>query len=437
MGVKRRKCLLGTSFFATIVWTGYVLAAPAVASATRTTSLSTPAAILVPHSSGKVDWRNRRKARKTRSDNLVPSISSNSRGKDKGKSTVPIHPHITPLMRLQDIVRRRLRHSLCALPFVAQKAGVDDDTRYKSTAKNIHKRPGTRFILRFPDEDVADEMWQHMRFGDEVPFNHDCVGMTKPSSLVSTATSLLGDRNADGDKRDAVPVTSDYSLDKYCWPNSDLSDANAKTKGWRILRYRSFVGHGEECYKRVSQAVLDWEFATDQQVDQIQRTEDRGEKAMGIIRARERACGLDTKTTVRVQSIPLGLGGRRMVTYTECQYGIDIRRGLRVGLPTFYAVNPVASVYDIVDESCSNGDMFTSTSYATVGDHLLAGEERVTVILRQPEGEKEAKVHVEILSRSRPAPSLAGRLVWPFIGKMQSGFFKAELDHFIEVGRSV
>ena len=423
-----------------------MLAAPAVASATRTTSLSTPAAI--PHSSGKVDWRNRRKARKTRSDNLVPSISSNSRGKDKGKSTVPIHPHITPLMRLQDIVRRRLRHSLWALPFVAQKAGVDDDTRYKSTAKNIHKRPGTRFILRFPDEDVADEMWQHMRFGDEMPFNHDCVGMTKPSNLVPTATSSPGDKKTDGAKQDAVPATGDYSLDKYCWPNSDLSDADAKTRGgWRVIRYRSFVGHGEECYKRVSRAVLDWQFAMDQQDDPRRggdirkqgstRRENRGKKAMGIIRARERACGLDTKTAVRVQSIPLGHGGRRMATYAECRYGIDIRRGLRVGLPIFFAVNPVASVYDIVDERCSNGDMFTSTSYATVGDHLLAGEERVTVILRQPNGEKEAKVHVEILSRSRPAPTLAGRLVWPFIGKMQSGFFKAELDHFIEVGRSV
>ena len=158
---------------------------------------------------------------------------------------------------------------------------------------------------------------------------------------------------------------------------------------------------------------------------------------MGIIRARERACGLDTKTTVRVQSIPLGLGGRRMATYTECRYGIDMLQRLRVGLPIFFAVNPVASVYDVVDERCSNGAMFTSTAYATVGNHLLAGEERVTVILRQPEGDEESKVHVEILSRSRPAPTLAGRLVWPFIGKMQSGFFEAEIDHFIEVGRSV
>mmetsp|Transcript_11644 Transcript_11644/g.33070 ORF Transcript_11644/g.33070 Transcript_11644/m.33070 type:complete len:203 (-) Transcript_11644:432-1040(-) len=136
--------------------------------------------------------------------------------------------------------------------------------------------------------------------------------------------------------------------------------------------------------------------------------------------------------SLRVQSIQLNAGGRRMVTYTECRYGIDIRTRLRIGLPVFYAVNPVALVYDIVDERCSNGDTFTSTAYATVGDHLLSGEERVTVALRHSASanERHCPVHVEILSYSRSAPSIVGRIVWPLIGRTQNEFFTAEMDHF-------
>ena len=425
---KRRNFLSGNSFRVGALWIGLALAGPAgrnssnaVASVAAATSSLSAAAVIPPS--------------KTRSE--IP-VHDSDVGKEEGKSTILAHRtarhDARGLMRLQDVVRRRLRHSLCALPFLAQKAGVKGDIVYKNTARKIRHQPGTRFTLRFPDANIADEIWQRMKIGDEIPFNHDCVGMTKPSDLFPTTIGAPGDRKAGGDKWDGVPVMGDYSLDKYCWPNSELSGAKTR-EGWRVLRYRHCVGLGEECYERVRQAVLNWEFSTgDKDFGGTKKgfatKGNKRRKAIGIIRARDRT-SLDAKVTTRAQSISLGLGRRRMVTYTECRYGIDIRPGLRVGLPTFYAVNPVTSVYDVVDERCSNGDMFTSTAYATVGDHLLAGEERVTAILRHSEG----KVHVEILSVSRSAPTLAGRLVWPFIGKMQSGFFEAELRHLLEVGR--
>lgn len=443
---KRCNHLSDTILVVATLWAGFVLAGPTGTNRTGSNMIaaivtsSVSAAAASPATPAKVEWHQQRDSRKGRNANTVPAndAADNIR-KEKGKPTIPADPHKTSgfVRLLQDIVRRRLRHSLCALPFLSQKAGVEDDIAYKNTVRRIRNLPGTRFILRFPDADIADEIWQHVRFGDEMPFNHDGVGMTKPSDLVPPTAAASVDQGPIENTPDVVPAMSDCGLDKYSWPNAKITDVNAKARGWRVLRYRAFVGNGEECYKRVRRAVLDWEFTTDQQKAVTKKgSADKEKKSMGIIWARDRSCGLDTKTTGRVQSIPLGPGGRRMVTYTECRYGIDIRQGLRFGLPKFYAANPVASVYDIVDQRCSNGDMFTSSAYATAGNHLLAGEERVTVILRRSENGKKPKVHVDILSRSRSAPSLAGRLVWPFIGKMQSSFFTAELDHLIEVGRS-
>jgi hypothetical protein len=65
--------------------------------------------------------------------------------------------------------------------------------------------------------------------------------------------------------------------------------------------------------------------------------------------------------------------------------------------------------------------------------HLLRGEERVTVALR--DGTEE--VDVEIVSISKPGPSFKAKGIWPFIGKMQTAFFERQLE-FLEqkAGRS-
>jgi len=99
-------------------------------------------------------------------------------------------------------------------------------------------------------------------------------------------------------------------------------------------------------------------------------------------------------------------------------------------LPSIYVLNPVAVVYDIVDQVSKRGDTFTSTAYCTLKGHLLSGEERVSVILRDYHAchDGHANVDVEILSCSRPAPTLLGKLVWPFISKKQDEFFRRELE---------
>ena len=378
-----------------------------------------------------------RQQEKGRCKGTPPRRSFGSHGKAKKKRSVDLsHPHNTKLKRYQHFARRRLRHKLlCGGCTWTKKTEVGADATYRNDVRGKQKRPGTRFTLRLPNTKTADEMYRHMRNGEEIPFNYDCAGMTRPTKLVPTSAAALGSGRANGDS--SKDHGSDYSLDKYCWPDAKITDDDSRRNngGWRILRYRQCVGYGPKCYKRVRRAVLDWEFATVGQEESARggRGMSKGQKATGIIRAKDTVSsgfGTDATTTGRVQSISLNPCGRRMVTFTECRY---------IGLPTFYAVNPVASVYgDIVDQRCSNGDMFTSTAYGTVGNHLLSGEERVTVLLRNSvsENDHDRPVHIEIRSYSRPAPTLAGKIVWPFIGRMQNGFFKAELNHFIEIGKS-
>lgn len=70
---------------------------------------------------------------------------------------------------------------------------------------------------------------------------------------------------------------------------------------------------------------------------------------------------------------------------------------------------------------------YSSTAYATLKGHLLRGEERVTVAMRDDTG----FVDVEILSLSRPAGSLKSKFVWPLIGNMQQTFFQNQMN-FLE-----
>ena len=159
---------------------------------------------------------------------------------------------------------------------------------------------------------------------------------------------------------------------------------------------------------------------------------------------------------------------RKLVTFTKFDLVIPFLPK-KVSLPipfvprAFYAVNPVAVVYDIVDERVptdGSGGMYTSSAYATLKGHLLSGEERVTVIMRGDDRvdigsilpATAGKVHeilshdhasrsnggwvdVEIVSYSKAAPSLLGRIVWPFVGTKQDSFFTSELDALEQVAR--
>jgi hypothetical protein len=116
----------------------------------------------------------------------------------------------------------------------------------------------------------------------------------------------------------------------------------------------------------------------------------------------------------QVLQIWSGPGSRRLVTYSSKPSGRWFR---------LLVMSPVGVVYDLVDQRGSDGTTtYTSTAYATLRGHWLAGEERVTVALRDG-----GSVDVEILSYSRPSRSLPGRLAWPFVGGLQRRFFEQQL----------
>ena len=69
--------------------------------------------------------------------------------------------------------------------------------------------------------------------------------------------------------------------------------------------------------------------------------------------------------------------------------------------------------------------------------HLFRGEERVTVCLRDDNNEQQLAVpvvDVEIISISKPAPTIFAKCLWLFIGKKQNKFFELQMDHFKSIG---
>ena len=96
-----------------------------------------------------------------------------------------------------------------------------------------------------------------------------------------------------------------------------------------------------------------------------------------------------------------------------------------------WVVNPVRESYavDVNSKAPDNdpewkrlptGRRYACAAYTTLGRHLLAGEERLSVV------DRGDAVVVDILSVSRGRGF--GRLIFPFIGPMQRRFFRAQLD---------
>ncbi len=95
-----------------------------------------------------------------------------------------------------------------------------------------------------------------------------------------------------------------------------------------------------------------------------------------------------------------------------------------------WVVNPVRESYavdiqqrppaDPAWKRLPTGRRYACAAYTTLGRHLLAGEERLSVV------DCGDSVVVDILSVSRGRG--LGRLVYPLIGPMQRRFFRAQLD---------
>lgn len=261
-------------------------------------------------------------------------------------------------------------------------------------------------------------------------FNHNAVGMTNPclhvSSQQQSADKLcLHATQCQENYIDAVtPASSEVKTapQNQWWPS--LSFVPSKPKKWRVLTYRRKIGTGLECYKRVRDAALNWEFRTDKDMGLLSVpaiTKNPLQISQGdhrMARGRFTVRSSDDEEMSENNSLPMHQcigAARRFVSYSA--------RQVVPFLPKIYSVNPVMVVYDVVDQR-GPSTTFSSTAYATMKGHLLRGEERVTVALR--DGTED--VEVEIVSVSRAGQSAQARAIWPFIGKMQSTFFESQMD---------
>lgn len=225
-----------------------------------------------------------------------------------------------------------------------------------------------------------------------------CIGYTKTMRKQEKLQKqkIVGDDESNDD--DATIICSNNTID-----------------GWRVLRFYKQVGHGKSCYKRVQNAVFNWDFEAHYK-----------NKSMGIMSAKSFGCliyiGLNNKDNTVVCTAP-----RRslLATFTE----ICLPKPFK----SFFVVNPVHVVYEVKDDTRHiPKSVYSSTAYATMAGHLLSGEERVTVVWRKGAG---GRVDVEIVSFSRSSPSLVGKIIWPLIGRMQTQFFVSELDHLDNVAK--
>lgn len=180
----------------------------------------------------------------------------------------------------------------------------------------------------------------------------------------------------------------------------------------RVLRYQLQVGEGMQCYERVRDFARKWEFDSGDKGIEVVESNPHGSQYSQSFRIHH---PLEGTTTSAERSENWG---RRMVSWTK------------VG--PFYVLSPIAVIYECVNQNGSGrdgaGTLYTSCAYSTQQGHWLSGEERVTVAIRETKDHfRPPPVEVEILSISRPAPSLMGRLAWPLIGRMQEKFFVEQL----------
>lgn len=280
----------------------------------------------------------------------------------------------------------------------ATAAAIDVDDAPKLRTRFTFRRPTRENILSilFGCDDL-DQLLEK-----EVKFNHNSVGITRP---------ILCD-NPGESHHNVFPLCSGYPvdnesklnrfLDRFARSSSYTSDnvacSSISHNGWRILRFHKRVGSGKRCYKLVQNAIYSWDFVSCD-----------GKKSTGILTPKKSVHLANIKQTQSTIHPRRGLMG----TFTE----IPLLRPL-------FVVNPIHVICDM------KSSIVSSSSYATLDGHLLAGEERVSVAFSENDA-----VDVEIVSFSRSAPSINGRIVWPFIGRLQKLFFLKEMEHLSRVAK--
>mmetsp|Transcript_26558 Transcript_26558/g.38841 ORF Transcript_26558/g.38841 Transcript_26558/m.38841 type:complete len:359 (-) Transcript_26558:348-1424(-) len=296
--------------------------------------------------------------------------------------------------------------------------------RLSPSSKITCRAKGT--MLFFGDESPSDEKLAKWFYEAREP-NHNSAGMTNPTLHYTIdemckvqQVSLLNNNN----RRESTSSSGAW------WP----SLPSTKDGNWRVLRYTQRVGRGMECYQSVRDCCLDWQFSSNTNGD----SSGRGIRAVKaparrmVPRQVHSGAGYDiVHNELDVEDRPcstsescLQIGpGRRLATYAETRLPF----GAGNFLPKLQVYNPGCVVYDVVDQR-GPGTTYTSTAFGTLTGHWLQGEERVTVAVRD---DPSQAVDVEIVSYSRPSPGV-GRIVWPFISRLQNRFFQSQLRSIAE-----
>ena len=273
-------------------------------------------------------------------------------------------------------------------------------------------------------------------------FNHATAGMTDPSLHISVDNQVVRLISTSTSSSSSSSTSNNTSKKKKTtwWPESSSSNTARETGGWRVLEYKARVGHGRNCYEAVRDKLLAWEFEADNNKRGIvaiimEEQQQQSSSSSTPIRQESSHYGYDVVHTGppnhdnpahwRSTDSALCVGGekQRLATFTKC--GIF-----------FWCVNPVKVVYDVIDQRAgpSNNDstnascLYSSSAYATTAGHWLVGEERLTVALRDCDGQ----VHVQLLSYSKPN-RLWTKMAWPMVHKMQQQFFNSQMQYLQEV----
>jgi len=300
---------------------------------------------------------------------------------------------------------------------------------------------GTQIFLGRPSaRSISKRFWDQSRSTPK--FNNCNAGeLTNPViSATRTVSSINSEESSGVGKvtRDAVISSEDGDGETSWWPpvpflglNGSVTKKQSTTRSLfhdceaifkrvscnflsrRVLRYQLQVGEGMNCYERVRDFALKWEFDSgDKGIECVESTSQRSRYSQSSFRVLHPLEGTTTSAE-RSES-----WGRRMVSWTK------------VG--PFYVLSPIAVIYECINQNGSGrdgaGTLYTSCAYATQQGHWLSGEERVTIALRESKDPfRPPPVEVEIVSISRAAPSFMGRLAWPLIGRMQEKFFVEQL----------
>ncbi|KAL7547433.1 hypothetical protein ACHAWF_012066 [Thalassiosira exigua] len=265
-------------------------------------------------------------------------------------------------------------------------------------------------VLSFSTSPVLGAFPRTEHFFSSTSQQIDAVGVTQPVVRNKPFPSCLG-------YPDETEKHAPFHKELESVTNNDDETTTRSSRtdviGWRILRFHRRVGYGKQCYRQVQNALFDWDFES--------RT---GKKSMGILSATPETSAQFENLSVRANANSAGFTRPKrglLATFTEVTFPGPLK--------SLFVVNPVHVAYEVKNARHIPSCLFSCTAYATLKGHLLAGEERVTAVWRKGTGE----VEIEIVSFSRAADSVAGRLAWPLIGRMQKTFFLSELDHLANV----